>query len=231
MELIGNQLAAFVLWRMHGRNRNGLKQRKDSMFDRRKMLIERKRMGRMLANPEMLALAREAEGHTVRELAEKLGINHLTLSRYEGGQLPIPDVLVSQIANILNRPERYFYRSGKTYGASGSYHRKRSGIPVRELNRIHAVVNELRLQAAALLEYSHVDTTNELFGWSTTATRNGRLKKLLACGSSLPVLSVTRCMRSNLLGASSFDADSETCPLMALANGHFTTLICLQFSL
>jgi len=117
----------------------------------------------MQVNPEMLILAREAEGHSVRELADKLGLNHSTLSRYEGGQISVPEALIAQLAGILNRPERYFYRPGKIYSASGLYHRKRSRIAARELSRIHAVVNELRLQAAALLEYAHVDSDNEFF--------------------------------------------------------------------
>lgn len=114
-------------------------------------------------NNEMLILAREAEGYTVRELAEALGVNHSTLSRYESGLSPVPEEFIQILAYKLDRPLSYFYRKAKRYGATGNFHRKRSTTPSRFLKTLHARINEVRLQAASLLEWAELETENEFF--------------------------------------------------------------------
>lgn len=114
-------------------------------------------------NPEMLVLARESEGIALRELSNHVGISYSTLSRYESGLLTIREEHLLNIAACLDRPLSYFYRRGKIYAASGLYHRKRSRVPLRELKRIHAHVNELRLQASALLKFAEIESDNQFF--------------------------------------------------------------------
>src|SRR5690606_31607178 len=63
----------------------------------------------------------------------------------------------------LDRPASYFHREGKTYPASGLYHRKRKAIALRDLKRIHAHVNELRLRAASWFRYAEVESDNTFF--------------------------------------------------------------------
>lgn len=111
----------------------------------------------------MIKLAREAEGHSVRSLSELLKINHTTLSRYESGLLPVPASFIDDLAAALGRPQSYFYREGKRYEGSGNYHRKRASMSLQLLKRIHAKINELRLEAAALLEWADVETESDFF--------------------------------------------------------------------
>ena len=117
----------------------------------------------MAVNPEMLILAREAEGYSVRAFAEEIGVNHSTLSRYESGLIPVPDAFVELVSQKLNRPVSYFHRSGKRYDASGNFHRKRANMSAKHLKKMHAKINEIRLQAAALLEWADVDTDSAFF--------------------------------------------------------------------
>lgn len=118
-------------------------------------------------NPYMLVLAREAEGFTLRELSERLSFGYSTLSRYESGLVAVPDAHLKEICSELRRPWTYFFRREKVYGASCMFHRKRSGIQVRELKRIHAHVNELRIQAVTLLRGTEIETETSFFRLST----------------------------------------------------------------
>lgn len=113
-----------------------------------------------LVNPEMLVLAREASGHTTRTLSDVLGVSQTTISRYESGLVPVPDQFLAELADKLSKPVSYFYRSGKRYDASGNFHRKRASLSVKTLNRIHARINEFRLEAASLLQWAEVETEN-----------------------------------------------------------------------
>lgn len=112
-------------------------------------------------NPEMIVLAREAEGLTIRELAKRLGMSKAHLSRHESGLMSVSDDRLRQIADELHRPATYFYRRGKIYPASGLYHRKQQRVRLRELKMIHAHVNELRMQAESLLNHAEVESDNE----------------------------------------------------------------------
>lgn len=117
----------------------------------------------MSVNTEMMIIAREAEGHTMTSLAALLGISQTTLARYETSQIPIPESFVEQLAATLGRPVSYFHRKGKRYDGSGNFHRKRATMPIKLLNQIHARINELRLETAALLEWAEIDTENEFY--------------------------------------------------------------------
>lgn len=109
-------------------------------------------------NGEMITLAREACGLTQRDLAESLSVTQATISRYESGWVEIPaDHLVS-LSSVLGRPQSFFFWKERLYGASCLYHRRKQKITVRDLNKIHAQVNLLRMQAARLLQYADVST-------------------------------------------------------------------------
>jgi Zn-dependent peptidase ImmA (M78 family)/transcriptional regulator with XRE-family HTH domain len=110
------------------------------------------------ANPEMLVLAREYRGLTQTTLANAASLNQATISRYESGFVEIPPEHVEVLAVVLERPQSFFYWHERLYDASCFHHRKLKALPVRELKRIHACVNLLRMQAARLLRYAKVRT-------------------------------------------------------------------------
>jgi Zn-dependent peptidase ImmA (M78 family)/transcriptional regulator with XRE-family HTH domain len=110
-------------------------------------------------NPEMIILAREVLGLTQKDLAEAIALTPATVSRYESGLVEVPLSHVSLLANVLKRPESFFFWNERLYGASCFYHRKLKCLSMRELNMIHARVNLLRMQAARLLRRAKVRTS------------------------------------------------------------------------
>jgi Zn-dependent peptidase ImmA (M78 family)/transcriptional regulator with XRE-family HTH domain len=110
-------------------------------------------------NPEMIILAREAQGLTQKELAEALSLTPATVSRYESSLIEVPLQHVRLLADVLKRPESFFFWGERLYGASCFYHRKLKSLSARELNMIHARVNLLRMQAARLLRRAKVRTS------------------------------------------------------------------------
>jgi Zn-dependent peptidase ImmA (M78 family)/DNA-binding XRE family transcriptional regulator len=107
-------------------------------------------------NGQMIALARESCGLTQRELAELLGVDQATVSRYESGWAEILNEHLDTLCGRLHRPESFFFWTEKAVGASCLYHRRRARIPARELNQIHAQVNILRIQASRLLKHTAI---------------------------------------------------------------------------
>lgn len=95
--------------------------------------------------------------------------------------LAVPDSFIELVADALQRPVSYFYRKGRRYEASGNYHRKRARMSLQMLKRIHAMINELRFETAALLDHADVETDNvfhrlnrEDFGGADGAARELR---------------------------------------------------------
>ncbi len=110
-------------------------------------------------NPEMMVLARDRRGWRQSALARAAGLTQATISRYESGRVvPIPEHL-SEIAKVLERPESYFFMEGVQYGASSTFHRARSSLSVKDEQKIHAQVNELRIRTAILLQEAEIETS------------------------------------------------------------------------
>jgi Zn-dependent peptidase ImmA (M78 family)/transcriptional regulator with XRE-family HTH domain len=107
-------------------------------------------------NPEMIVLARELRGVTQVELAEAVSLTQATISRYESGQIEVPNGHLRAIAKFLERPESFFRWQERLYGASCLYHRRNRRLSVAELRMIHAKVNLLRIQASRLLRQARV---------------------------------------------------------------------------
>jgi Zn-dependent peptidase ImmA (M78 family)/transcriptional regulator with XRE-family HTH domain len=109
-------------------------------------------------NPEMLILAREYRGMSQTALAEALSITQATVSRYESGLLQPTAEHIAKIAAEFDRPEGFFFLGHKLYNASCMYHRKRKSLTVRDEKRIHAQVNELRINATILLADAEIQS-------------------------------------------------------------------------
>ena len=114
-------------------------------------------------NGQMIALAREACGMTQRALAEKLGVDQATISRYELGWTEISGEFLDALCARLNRPASFFYWNEKVIAASCLYHRRRARIPAKEMSQLHAQVNILRIQAARLLKHTAIESAYEFF--------------------------------------------------------------------
>lgn len=111
-------------------------------------------------NPEMIVLARESRGYTQGALAKAISVNRTTILRYESGLLEVPPDRLSVIAAFLHYPETFFYLQERLYNTSCMHHRKRKSLSVRELKRIHAQVNILRIRATRLLREAEIESEN-----------------------------------------------------------------------
>lgn len=108
-------------------------------------------------NPEMMVLARERRGWRQTTLARAVGITQATISRYESGRVtPLAEHL-AKIAEVLDRPQSFFFMEGEMFGASATFHRARASLSVSAEQKIHAQVNELRIRTAILLRDADVE--------------------------------------------------------------------------
>ena len=118
-----------------------------------------------VVNNEMLQLAREARAMTQKELALRTSISQGHISKFESGQLQVPDEQLEKIGLALDYPTQFFFQPDRLYGLgiSSVYFRKRKTLPVFEQKRIQAQINILTLQLAHLLRGVDVKSDNEFF--------------------------------------------------------------------
>lgn len=108
----------------------------------------------------MLILARESRGYTQSELALAVSITQSSLSRYEAGAVEIPTEDLQAIAKYLDYPIQFFCQKDRLYDTNCLFHRKRQNLSARELRKIHAQVNILRIQVGRLLADAEIESTN-----------------------------------------------------------------------
>ena len=111
-------------------------------------------------NFAMITLARESRGWTQKQLAEAIGINQATISKYELGSVPPTSGHVELIAKALSFSIEFFKQPDQIYalGSSLIFHRKRVKIPVRTQKKIQAEINLRNIQISRLLrsvEFDH----------------------------------------------------------------------------
>lgn len=108
-------------------------------------------------NFRMLSLAREAKGLTQEELVEKIpNLSQGNYSRMEKGFLPIPQETLSRIAELLDFPETFFYKGGTAVNGVEYFYRKRVSTPKKDLNKLEANFDLLRLWFEDLLDMVEV---------------------------------------------------------------------------
>lgn len=110
-------------------------------------------------NPEMMVLARDRHGWRQSALARATGLTQATISRYESGRFVPSDEHLARIAEALDRPESYFFMDGRLYADSSMFHRKRASLSVKDEQKIHAQVNELRIRASILLQGAEIESS------------------------------------------------------------------------
>lgn len=110
------------------------------------------------ANPEMVTLARESRGLSQSELALRLSISQSLLSKIESGTVPPNAATIEALATVLDYPVRFFFNTERVYGPSTSefFHRKRSAVPAKILNKIHAQLNIRRIHVNRLARVADI---------------------------------------------------------------------------
>ena len=114
-------------------------------------------------NPEMMILARESRGLTQKELAVKSNIGQALVSKYENGMCDISDENLRIVSGILDYPASLFTQSDSIlgFGSTCFYYRKRVSLPIRELKRIQAKINLMRMHIARLLVSAEIEPKYE----------------------------------------------------------------------
>lgn len=115
-------------------------------------------------NPEMVILAREADGLTQTELAGRLEMAQGKLSRLENqsGFVSVDRALLQRLCDELGRTASFFARPGRRHSGTGVteiYHRKRESTPKKQLARLHATIDTIRIHVEELLK--HVELHSE----------------------------------------------------------------------
>ena len=114
----------------------------------------------MTFNPDMLILAREAEPMTQKELAEATGITQSLISKYESGvAVPTPNGIAA-LARALGVREGFFAFAEKRYqfGSSCTYHRRQQSLQAKQLSKLLADLNILRLHVARMASSIDIET-------------------------------------------------------------------------
>ncbi|WP_316848914.1 helix-turn-helix domain-containing protein [Pedobacter agri] len=108
-------------------------------------------------NFRMLVLAREARGMTQEELVEKISnLSQGNYSRMEKGMLPVPSEIVLRISGLLDFPESFFYKESSSANSVEYFYRKRVSTPKKELYKLEANFDLLRLWFEDLLDMVEV---------------------------------------------------------------------------
>jgi transcriptional regulator with XRE-family HTH domain len=95
-----------------------------------------------------LQQARKATGLSLREVAERVGVSHAAIKKYEDGEtIPSSDMLL-KLSQALNVRVAYFFRP-QTVLLNGLEYRKHSALPKKRLNAItHAVIDQVERRMA-----------------------------------------------------------------------------------
>lgn len=106
-----------------------------------------------VADPVMLATARQARGLTQAELAREAGLSQAFVSKAEAGQVELDGERLSRVADILRYPAALLSLDVKVHSlvSTCAFHRKRSSLPVSKIKQVHALLDLARVQAEALL--------------------------------------------------------------------------------
>lgn len=107
-------------------------------------------------NPRMLVVAREARGLGQAEMALRLKVNQATVSRMEGGLIPVSEPVLEGYCRELNFPPDFFRQHEAVHGtgteAFHQMYRRRQALPAKSLRQVEAHVNILRMHIARLLQ-------------------------------------------------------------------------------
>lgn len=104
-------------------------------------------------NAALITLIREYRGLTQGELAKSAGVSQGYVSKVEHEQLVPSDEAVGKIADVLEWPAPFFFRTDQVYGFGTAcmFHRKQASLPVHTLRSVQARVNVLRMGLTPLL--------------------------------------------------------------------------------
>lgn len=185
----------------------------------------------MNLNPEMVILAREFQGLTQADLAQKCGLKQPRIARVEAGiGAELSDAERSALFAALDFPAEFFYlNEGRFgYGTSSIFTRTRK-MTAGERKKVESLVNVLRIQTKRMLDHVDVETSRplprlSLDDYASPAMIAGALRDLwnLPLG---PIRNLTKLIEGS--GVIVVECDFGTVPMDAtsIVNGDLPPMI------
>lgn len=102
-------------------------------------------------NPEMLALAREFHGFTVKELAEALGVTSSYVCQLESGIRHPSEVTLNKLISVLKFPARHYFEPGRRESVHPSFYRRKVLVSPVVLRQCSAKMHTIRRNIEKLL--------------------------------------------------------------------------------
>ncbi len=112
----------------------------------------------MAVNPAMIVLARESRGWTQSDLANCIRVAQATVSRYEIGAIPVPEMHRDQISSALNYESEFLEQPDLLVGLGGDFlYRKRAKLSAKAQRRVEAEANIRKMQVVRLLRGANIE--------------------------------------------------------------------------
>lgn len=111
-------------------------------------------------NRHMMVIARDSRGMTQSDLANSLGIQQGTVSKYEGGLIEPPSDFLEDVSMVLGFLPTFFFEAGRPYGMPPFHFRKRKKLSAKALSKIVAEMNIRRMHISALLQSFELKTNS-----------------------------------------------------------------------
>lgn len=118
----------------------------------------------MKLNPEMVVLAREFEGLTQSELAERSSLTQPRVARVEAGiGADLSEEELQRLASALGFPLEFFFLTEQRYGygTSSVFTRSRQ-LSAAERKRVAGLINVLRIQTKRMLDHVDIQSARPL---------------------------------------------------------------------
>lgn len=108
-------------------------------------------------NPDMLKIARESRNLTQQELAEKIGIPQVIVSKIEAGLKIIDENLMDKFVDVLRYPSTFFEHTFQSLDMGARLHRKKSSLSRKDENFIDAQASIRNIFISELLNRIDID--------------------------------------------------------------------------
>lgn len=118
---------------------------------RRKLALVEEPAVEQRFNPEMLTLAREFHGLTIKQLSDTIGTTPSYISQLEGGLKEPSENIIERLVAVLKFPQQHYYEPGRLESAHPSFYRKRVVISPVVLRQSAARMTEIKKNIAKLL--------------------------------------------------------------------------------
>lgn len=111
----------------------------------------------MTFNPDMLIIARESRQMTQQELANKINISQVIISKIEAGINNPSEKFLENVAMVLDYPVEFFENDCYALDMGVRLHRKKSSLLKKEENYIDSIASKNNIYISKLLNFIDMD--------------------------------------------------------------------------